>query len=505
MCICFRIEVKIDLRLIFCYTCFVWILSVSCISFASNPFLIFITEEKVGEIATQLISNCDPSVCHSTDIVQLITHGSISQYHQILHILNEKGPLCLRFALEALKNDLNKYNRVPNSCKGLMGEEKKSCQNLQSEYAVVNDRVLSLVNLMVLQKSNLVMPFARHLLEDETPSPYINSRLVNLLQRLEDERSCSEYKIGEEREFIITPFQSTIIPYTYYRIRRESEKHYKVFLVLEFSPHPSYTGIHVPEDQAQNYYMKKVRSCMSQANPKIKGSNGEMLEIVIEDARQINVCMPKRPIQIGFFHRPATVKYYHEDMTCTSTTHETMHVLGLWDEYYWSVSDCRVVQNNSMLSEHNIRWKAVFQSKLENSLLDPSHFQSILYGNCSLRNDVKLYRRCSRLSYQISSSDNACLDQKAYCENQNVLGRDKIAEQQRIIREIQSLQEELDMLDMRLTNNSELLANHPNHHKVMSDRSVLLNQRSRVQRQISDLPKRLDLVLSWPDPPTPSP
>ena len=486
------------LKWILCYICLIWILSVSCISFAYNPFLFF-TDKKTSEIAAKLTSSCDPSVCHSADIVQLITYGSSFQYYQILHILNEKGPLCLQFTLEALKNDLNKYNGVPNSCEDLVAEEKRSCQDLQTEYAVVNDRVLSLVNLMVSQESGLIMPFTQQLLENKAPSLYINTGLLNFLQRLEDERSCDEYKIGEEREFIITPFQSNIIPYTYYRIRRESEKHYKAFLVLEFSPHSSYTGIFVPEDH--DHYIEKVKSCMSQVNSKMQGPNGEMLEIVIEDARQVDACRTKLPIQVGFFNRLASVKYYHENMSCASTTHETMHALGLWDEYYWPGSECRMVQENSMLSEHHIRWKNVFDNKLYDSLLDPSYFQSILYGNCSLRNDVKLYRRCSRLSYQ--TLNNTCLDERAYCDRQNVLGRDKIAEQQRISDEIQTLQAKLNAININtdeLTHRPDFSRSDPEYLQRESIRSKLLYRQREIQKRIPYLQKRLDFVLAWPDP-----
>ena len=502
---------KIDLKLMFCYACYVGTLSVSCISFAFDPFLFF-TDKKISEIAIELTSNCDPSVCHSTDVVQLITHGSSSQYYQILHILNEKGPLCLQFAIEAVRSELNKYDRVPNSCESLIGEDKKNCQNLQIEYAVVNERVLSLVNLMVSKRANLVMPFAQHLLKDEAPSPYVNTSLIDLLQRLEDERSCSQYKIGEEREFIITPFQSKILSYTYYRIRRESEKHYKAFIALEFSLDPFYDGfVPVPIEQVHDHYIGKVRSCMNDINPKLKGPHGEMLEIVIEDARQVNSCRPKRPIQIGSSSGVITAVYYDVHMTCLHTMHEIAHLFGLWDEYieiYYAPNyNCRVTQENSILSsvsDAKVRWDRVFKHKLDVSLLDPSHFQAILYGNCSLRrNDVKLYRRCSRLSYQTSSHSNACLTEKAYCDRQNILGRDKIAEQQRIVKEIQDLQTELDAINTELINKPDLSRSDPEYLQREFTRSELLYRQGEVQKRIPYLQKRLEYVLSWPDPSTP--
>ena len=62
-----------DLRWIFYFTCFIWVLSFSCIVFASNFHPAF-TEKKVSEIVTQVTSDCDPSVCHNTNVVELITH-----------------------------------------------------------------------------------------------------------------------------------------------------------------------------------------------------------------------------------------------------------------------------------------------------------------------------------------------------------------------------------------------------------------------------------------------
>ena len=124
----------------------VWIFSISCLVFAPSSSFAF-TKGKVSEIVTGLTSSCDPSVCHNTDVVELITHGSLSQYDQILHILNEKGPLCLRFALEALKDKLEKQVHI--NCGSLVGEEKISCQNAQAEHAIINERILSLVNLIL--------------------------------------------------------------------------------------------------------------------------------------------------------------------------------------------------------------------------------------------------------------------------------------------------------------------------------------------------------------------
>ena len=310
----------------------IWILSISCLVFASNSYPAF-TEKKVSEIVTQLTSSCDSSVCHNTDVVELITHGSLSQYDQIMHVLNEKGPLCLRFVIEAFKDKLEKQKRIPINCDDFMGKARRDCRNAQADDKVMNDRVLSLLNLMVSKSVNLIVPFAQYISENKTPLLSMNEGLLNLLQRLENERSCSEYEIGEERKFIITPFQSKILPYTYYRIRRESEKHYKVFVVLKFFPGPGYDGSFVPNNQAHTHYMKKVRDCINKANSKMKGPDGEILEIVIEDAHQVDACRTKHFIEVGISYKVYTVNYFHSGMSCAAITHEILHVLGLWDEY----------------------------------------------------------------------------------------------------------------------------------------------------------------------------
>ena len=412
-----------------CYhICFMSLLiSILYTIFAYTHFLF--AKGNVNKVATQLLSDYDPSICHNKSLVQLITHGTASEYNQVMHILNEKGPLCLRFILEAIKTELDQYNRIPSTCEGLIGQDQLSCQRLQVEYAVVSERVLSLVNLMVSQQPHLIEPFMLQLEYASSGAYMNNTRLFDLLQDLEDRQSCSDYKIGEERHFIITPYQSNILRYVHYRVRRESEKHYKAFLVLEFSADSSYQDRPVSKEDVHDHYIEVVGKCIDRANSDMKGPNGEKLEIVIEDARQADSYMPTRLIKIGSFPEGEMItatRYKALGMHCANYTHEIEHLLGLWDERRSSEHDCRATYGaNSMLSYALNRWLGV-RNQRDKSLLDPSHFQAILYGNCSLRNDVNLYRMCSRLAYQNSNNNPSCLQEKAYCESQDVLGRNKI-------------------------------------------------------------------------------
>ena len=89
-----------------------------------------------------------------------------------------------------------------------------------------------------------------------------------------------------------------------------------------------------------------------------------------------------------------------------------------------------------------------------------------MYGNCSLRNEVHLYRQCSHLAYQNPNNNSSCLEQKTYCESQNILGRDKVVEQQRLELEIEGWRSDT-------------------------------TSKSAPQR-ITELERQLDIVLAWP-------
>ena len=49
------------------------------------------------------------------------------------------------------------------------------------------------------------------------------------------------------------------------------------------------------------------------------------------------------------------------------------------------------------MAQHFERFHSVSKG-MNDSLLDPAHFNAILYGNCSKRDDVNTYRQCSSLS-----------------------------------------------------------------------------------------------------------
>ena len=76
------------------------------------------------------------------------------------------------------------------------------------------------------------------------------------------------------------------------------------------------------------------------------------------------------------------------------------------------------LQYYSIMSNGLRRWNDVFNSS-ETSILDPTHFNAIIYGNCKNRNDVKLYRDCYGTKHEAPTLS---IEE---CQRQDVLGRGK--------------------------------------------------------------------------------
>ena len=303
--------------------------------------------------------------------------------------------------------------------------------------------------------------------------------------------SCREYAHGEER-ILSVPFidievfsMSVYSMQCRYKVKRQTSQTYIASVALEFSPSLIYFNGLVPKGQVHEYYLKKVRGCIAKSNHKIIGENGKQILINIEDARVVretNSSTPQHSIQIHTqYNILSSFKSFYAYIGCTGIFHEIMHYFCLGDEYNAHLGqffplvsrdtedrtlfDCRVTQENSIMSgSMNLikRWSIVFDDPLDHgfqwrsplhceeptlsnedikySLLDPTHFNAILYGNCSSRDDVRHYRECMRLAFQNSSFNFNCLSQKHQCETLNLLGRDKNRELERLYTESYSLQ-----------------------------------------------------------------
>ncbi len=367
--------------------------------------------------------------------------------------------------------------------------------------------------------------------------------------------SCREYANGEER-ILSVPFvdigafpMSVFSMQCHYKIKRQTSQTYTASIALEFSPSLAYFNGPVPTDQVHKHYLQKVKNCIAKSNHKIIGVNGKQILIDIEDAkvaRETNSSTPRHSIQIHtHYNIPSSFKSFNAYIGCPSIFHEILHYFCLGDEYSFHLSnffrlasqytedrllfDCRVTQTNSIMSD-SIRWSMVlddpldhgfqwrsplhreeptfFNEDIEYSLLDPTHFNAILYGNCSSRDDVRHYRECMRLAFQDSSLNFNCLSQKHQCENLNLLGRDKNKELARLYTESYLLQLDLGRTNEDLVENLfKRFSYDPSNHDlsifqygyIAYDHGYLLYLKEGYEKEIEELNRRIHNVQNWPD------
>ena len=185
------------------------------------------------------------------------------------------------------------------------------------------------------------------------------------------------------------------------------------------------------------------------------GPNGERLVFNITDGSSLSSCEKPNRISIQSRAGRSDSASYSADVSCPTIVHETGHTMGLKDEYIETIKgtnvnittgnihegttpsvrefflpdyNCRVIQFNSLMGSHGERFESV-KKGYEHSLLDPTHFNVILYGSdCSSRDDIRLYQQCTSLAYDTNYRENSleddCLPEKQQCEASNVLGRD---------------------------------------------------------------------------------
>ena len=374
---------------------------------------------------------------------------------KVMDKLKKLRPSCLKRIIDQVKDKQQSFERyyVPDTCRGMNSQGRVICVELKEYNRLMEHSIQEMTSLI----------------SSSTPSQNVSSSNV-----------CDNYKLEEDRYIEHRSSTTERDLNTYYVVKRNQDGSYTIPLAMEFEAASDYqtyhdpsTGQNISKNQVPSQYFRKVQNCINEsANPNLFGPNGEKLNIEIQDTKN-STCIPKHSISITKKGDRGHAGNYAANISCANVIHEILHKLGLSDEYSTINDnphyDCRVVQSNSIMSltwerfcnvEHiapsqtnycsgrtscqirtqnlnrrsrrSLRHRS-FRAKRRNtntrycskSLLDPAHFNAILYGDCSEIEDVKLFRECSTLSYQSSTNDNHhdCLNEKKYCESQNVLNR----------------------------------------------------------------------------------
>lgn len=349
--------------------------------------------------------------CISDIITTALLSGTNGEYTQLYDKIKTQKNTCRKNILRGIEKSLGKI-KIPKQCLQEKNKSHTVCDTLLQYIETIQKRVFALTEL-VYGPNILKTSVVTSCLECREKTDNSVNKLIDLLNYLEQHAQCSALKPGQIKEVHSNTGMNTV-----YSIERKQDGNYSITINLKFSADDDYDGP-LKKDQIHEHYTNKVKEAIDIANQKLLGPNGEKLEIVInrsEDNTK-NTCAKSNntyTILIGSKdHRSNASKYASDiDISPTTIIHEILHLFGLCDEYkekrkgYYTnpitgklvpaskidkqaattykfkpLYDCRIVKDNSIMSDANERWDNVFKHKTTASLLTPEQFNAILYGS----------------------------------------------------------------------------------------------------------------------------
>ena len=447
--------------------------------------------------------------CANSAIAKSIARGSDSKYHQLYNQIKNKDKKCQMNIVQRLADQFDLYN-FPGECMEEKNKNHLVCKDMFKHVKATKNRFLEIMSLTYGEDALTKIQARAICIECASISNgSSNNLLLDAIKVAEHNLQCRDLKLNEEK---IVFSGTELFVFSSYTVKKEVDGSYSVPLVLNFSPSEDYDGS-VPQNKVSEYYMKKAQVCMKKANQKMLGPNGEKLKINIIPApvkHNKNICDRQEIIDIAIDSSDMRSYSYHyaADIDCPTMTHEILHLLGLQDEYkeesrgfyidsktgkktrpikdkmkikklvnnknytFKNSYDCRVSHSNSIMSNMYERWENVYNSRTNESLLDPGHFNSILYGDCAINQH---FNECSQLAYNDTYDHPTCTEKKRQCKSQNILGRNKQKKIEQIQTRIKELQRE----------------------NISKPRIVRMV--NGYEEKLSSLKEALQTAKSWPD------
>ena len=434
--------------------------------------------------------------CGTKWAIEDLLFGTEENYQIMLNRLASRKRRCHESILTDIWTILSDVD-FPDNCNELIHRDLEVCTSMMEDRKLIDRRVSALIDTI---KPKGMEKYAFEVcLSQQDIGPSISPVVNSFLDDIYEYRRCEPYLIGNERVHNHSRGGGYIITKTAPGV-------YTASVALGFFPAEDYDNGNVPADQVHSHYLQRVRDCMEETNRYMLGPGGTRLSIDVQDAHQEHPDLaPISQVSIQSSQGRSYVTSYESDINCELITHEVMHLLGLCDEYeekmkgetvdaangdasgsiFLSKHNCRVTQDNSIMANQGERFRNVRDGR-NDSLLDPTHFNTILYPGCESREDTKLYKMCSSLAYTTDHTGpkHSCSDpQKKRCEQSNVLGRDKQSELDR-------LNTELDRLNTALERTRAPI-------RRFIVRFIEPDISERIQQRIQQIQQRIDVMESW--------
>ena len=499
--------------------------------------------QEVGELDEyrEIDGGEETCTCNDSYLARMLIYGNEEQHNRVMNRLKLLGTSCLRAVFDTLIYEERGWGYlqtfdIPNSCQEQ--QDHPVCRKLDSDTGIIQQRILSLVRSINDSKD----------LDPSYSNPLNNGISSEFVSGVKNHLACSEYAVGEERQlnglnqgerYLIKRESenhytaSVAVRFTSVDVRQNEGSFPFNDMTLDFNESNMTLDSRdeVYDHHVHTHYMQKARECIKEANTKMLGPNGERLEIVLKDANEVNACEYQHNILIvtppGLYG--ANYKSYPSDIdNCAFITHEILHIFGLSDEYYGfnmrpiphpvanthnpledqvllyklsgiskaNSSDdrddifceedpMRPIQHNSIMANIYDRWDNVFKFRRDKSLLDPTHFNAILYGdNCTDRKDVQLYNQCYEMVFSSGQDCSIIKNKLSECRRANVLGRTQ--------------QRELEILGHELSTNQESYRHVFNLVRERSRIPVIMEENAYESIQ-QLLLERLEAVRGWND------
>ena len=412
--------------------------------------------------------------CEDYYLIGAIRYSSQEEYTQLYDKIKDKNKKCQKNILNAMAKKLREEN-FPRKCLEKENKKHPICESMSKDMDIIRGRILEMTEQVyssnILKTTEAQAPCldcANETKEEDKPLNLFS----DLIDNIQEQSQCFELKSGQKKRV-----HSGTGMNRSYNLKREADGTYSIPLNLRFSADDDYDG-NIPKDMVPGRYMKRVQECMSKANEKMLGPNGEKLKIVIQDSTQQTNSRcenESKEIKVGSKEHRSNAGKYEANIDCPTITHEILHLLGLCDEYKEKGQyDCRIVMTNSIMNNHYERWDNVFKEGKNNSLLTPGQFNAILYGSCERKNQI--FNQCAQIAYSSTNKQSNCMETKKKCETQNIQGLSKEEEIKRIREEIEK--------------NEGVLA--------IAKRFKLKESVEALNEKLNSLRERRKVVESWP-------
>lgn len=195
--------------------------------------------------------------------------------------------------------------------------------------------------------------------------------LGDILNKIKDAAQsvkCIDLKEGEVK--VVNAYDGQGMTNTgNYTLKKIGDNKFQAVLNMDFYNHAA-------QKTSPDQMMDRVRSCLKDVSPYLKGPNGEQLEILpltTTEVAKLPASERPAPNRIGI-EKPgfrSHSRMYMEDLDCPTITHEVLHLFGLCDEYkeQWLGAgknyDCRIVPKiaSVMKNQNEAFAKAVPETK----------------------------------------------------------------------------------------------------------------------------------------------